>query len=65
MPDNSHRPTTSRRALLATSLLAGTAAALPWQSVDAQPAAPPRDRTMILIWGGREGRWVDYELWNP
>ena len=21
---------------------------------------------MILVWSGsREGRWVDYELWNP
>ncbi len=55
----------SRRDLLKASVLAGTAAALPWQSVDAQPAAPPRDRTMILVWGGREGRWVDFELWNP
>ncbi len=55
----------SRRDLLKTSVLAGTAAALPWQSVDAQPAAPPRNRTMILVWGGREGRWVDFELWNP
>ena len=31
----------------------------------AQPAAPPRNRTMTLVWGGRDGRWVDYELWNP
>jgi hypothetical protein len=20
---------------------------------------------MILVWSGREGRWVDFELWNP
>ena len=20
---------------------------------------------MILVWGGREGRWVDWDLWNP
>ncbi len=55
----------SRRDLVKLSLLAGTAAAMPWQAVDAQPAAPPRNRTMILTWSGREGRWVDYELWNP
>ena len=24
-----------------------------------------RNRTLIVVWGGREGRWVDYELWNP
>ena len=24
-----------------------------------------RDKTMILVWGGREGRWVDWDLWNP
>ena len=55
----------NRRDLLKASVLAGTAIALPWQQADAQPAAPPRDRTMILVWGGREGRWVDFELWNP
>ena len=55
----------SRRDLLKASVLAGTAIVLPWQGADAQPAAPPRDRTMILVWGGREGRWVDFELWNP
>ena len=65
MSENSKRGVPTRRDLLKTSVLAGTAAALPWQSVDAQPAAPPRDRTMILVWGGREGRWVDFELWNP
>ena len=65
MSENSKRGVPTRRDLLKTSVLAGTAAALPWQTVDAQPAAPPRDRTMILVWGGREGRWVDFELWNP
>lgn len=23
-----------------------------------------RDRTLILIWSGREGRYIDHELWN-
>ena len=69
MSETPSRARPGRRVLLKTSLLAGTAAALPWQSpwemAHAQPAAPPRDRTMILVWGGREGRWVDHELWNP
>jgi len=26
----------------------------------------PRNRTLTLVWSGsREGRWIDYELWNP
>ena len=65
MSEDFSRPQPGRRRMMKTSLLAGTAAAVPWQGVDAQPAAPPRDKTMILVWGGRDGRWVDYELWNP
>ena len=41
------------------------AALTPIGLATAQPAAPPRNRTMILVWGGREGRWVDFDLWNP
>jgi peptide/nickel transport system substrate-binding protein len=56
----------SRRAFLSAGLLAAGAAAL-WPV--AAPAAPlkqvPRNRTLTLVWTGREGRWVDYELWNP
>jgi peptide/nickel transport system substrate-binding protein len=25
----------------------------------------PRNRTLMLIWGGEEGRYIDHELWNP
>jgi peptide/nickel transport system substrate-binding protein len=25
----------------------------------------PRNRTLMIIWWGREGRWIDHELWNP
>src|SRR5260370_18010956 len=54
-----------RRDLLKATLLASAAAVLPWHGAAAQ-AAPPRNRTMILVWSGsREGRWVDYDLWNP
>jgi len=31
----------------------------------AKPKDVPRNRTLILVWTGREGRWVDHELWNP
>src|SRR6185437_939641 len=55
-------PSLPRRALIA----AGAAAMLPAGMVTAQPAAIPRNRTLILIKnGGRDGRWVDYDLWNP
>ncbi len=55
-------PPLPRRGLLA----AGVAAMLPAGIATAQPAAIPRNRTLILIKnGGRDGRWVDYELWNP
>lgn len=60
----SHPTQPQRRDLLKLGL-ATSAATVPWFSADAQQAAPPRDRTMILVWGGREGRWVDFELWNP
>ena len=65
MPESSQHLAPPRRDLLKTGLLAGTAASMPWRMAAAQPAAPPRERTMILVWGGRDGRWVDYELWNP
>jgi peptide/nickel transport system substrate-binding protein len=61
----------TRRDTMRTALLGTAAALLPLGaafgpgSALAQ-AAPPRNRTMILVWSGsREGRWVDYDLWNP
>lgn len=65
MSETSGAGSTRRRDLLKATLLTGAAAALPWQGAGAQ-AAPPRNRTMILVWSGsREGRWADYDLWNP
>lgn len=58
--------TPARRTVLKAGLAAGAAALTPWHKADAQTAAPPRNRTMTLVWSGsREGRWVDFELWNP
>src|SRR5471030_1344418 len=54
-----------RRAVIATG--ASLAAIPPFGLATAAETAPvPREKTMILVWSGsREGRWVDYELWNP
>jgi peptide/nickel transport system substrate-binding protein len=54
----------TRRTVVASA--AGLAAITPFGLATAQQAEVPRDKTMILVWSGsREGRWVDYELWNP
>src|SRR3978361_152709 len=53
-----------RRTVLASA--ASVAALTPFGLATAQSAPVPREKTMILVWSGsREGRWVDYELWNP
>ncbi|MBV8132755.1 MAG: ABC transporter substrate-binding protein [Alphaproteobacteria bacterium] len=54
-----------RRDLIKVGLAAGAAALLPWHHAHADLPPIARDRTMILVWGGREGRWVDWDLWNP
>src|SRR5438093_2708040 len=57
----------SGRALIKAGVLAaGAAAVLPTRPGWAQLKNVPRNRTLTLVWiGSREGRWVDYELWNP
>src|SRR2546426_3639858 len=48
------------------TLAAGAAAVLPARPGWAQLKSVPRNRTLTLVWSGsREGRWIDYELWNP
>jgi len=54
-----------RRDLIKAGMLAGLGAVLPWESARADLPQVARERTMILVWGGREGRWVDWDLWNP
>src|SRR5438270_12303877 len=54
-----------RRDLITTGIAAGLGAMLPWQLARADLPQVTRNRTMILSWGGREGRWVDWDLWNP
>jgi peptide/nickel transport system substrate-binding protein len=66
MSDNRERARPGRRAVIKTGLMAAAAAVVPWSSPHAQAAAPARNRTMVLVWSGsREGRWVDFDLWNP
>jgi peptide/nickel transport system substrate-binding protein len=55
-----------RRAVVKAGLLTGAAYMLPAGIGHAQGASVPREKTLVLIKnGGRDGRWVDYELWNP
>jgi peptide/nickel transport system substrate-binding protein len=54
-----------RRELIQAGLAAGAAVLFPWRYARADLPPIPRERTMILVWGGREGRWVDWDLWNP
>ena len=55
-----------RRDVIAGGMAAAAAAMLPAGIASAQQSSIPRDKTMILIGiNSRDGRWVDYELWNP
>ncbi len=56
----------ARRDVLKGGAAAAAAALLPACITEAQAAEIPRNKTMILIGiNSRDGRWVDYELWNP
>lgn len=58
-------PRPRRREIIKAGLAAGAAFGLPWSAAHADLAPVARNKTMILVWGGREGRWVDWDLWNP
>jgi len=47
-----------RRDLIRSGILAGVGAVLPWQGARAELPQVARNRTIILVWGGREGRWA-------
>jgi peptide/nickel transport system substrate-binding protein len=56
----------ARRDVLKGGAAAAAAALLPACIIEAQAAEIPRNKTLILIGiNSRDGRWVDYELWNP
>ncbi len=57
---------TRRREVIKGGVAAAAAAMLPAGIASAETGAVARNRTMILIGiNSRDGRWVDYELWNP
>jgi peptide/nickel transport system substrate-binding protein len=66
MPDHPPLSHLGRRELIKAGIAAGASGLLPWQVARADLREVPRNRTMILVWSGsREGRWVDWDLWNP
>ena len=69
MTSDLHLPRVGRRAIVKGGMAAATAAMLPATVVQAQAQSMPsvpRDKTLVLIGiNSRDGRWVDYELWNP
>ena len=55
-----------RRDVIMGGAAVAAAAMLPAGVARAELAAIPREKTMTLIGiNSRDGRWVDYELWNP
>ena len=66
MADYSTHARPGRRDVIKGAAAATAAALTPIGLATAQQSAVPRNKTMILVWSGsREGRWVDFELWNP
>ena len=55
-----------RRSVIKGGVAAAASLMLPAGIAQAQPVAIPREKTLVLIGiNSRDGRWVDYELWNP
>lgn len=61
------KPTTAPAAAATTAPAAAptTAPTAAPQTAPAQVAQVPRNKQLILMWSGRDGKYVDYELWNP
>ena len=63
-------PTATAAATTAAAEPTATAAPVaatptPAPAAAAKPAEVPRNRTLILMWSGVQGKYVDQELWNP
>ena len=65
MSDRPPFPLPGRRDPIKAGLAARASALLPWHSPRADVQSVARERTMILVWVGREGRCADWDLWNP
>jgi peptide/nickel transport system substrate-binding protein len=65
-PAAAAQPTTAPAAAATTApVAAATAAPTAAQAAPAQPAQVPRNRSLILMWAGTDGKYIDAELWNP
>src|SRR5215470_4002227 len=62
-PAAAAKPTTAPAAAPTTAPAA--AATTPPQAAPAQPAQVPRNQQFIVMWDSTDGKFVDYELWNP
>jgi peptide/nickel transport system substrate-binding protein len=58
-------PTTAGAAAPTTAPAAAPTTAPAAQAAAAQPAPVPRNKQLILMWAGKDGKYVDSELWNP
>src|SRR5438105_1846850 len=58
-------PTTAPAAAPTTAPTAAATAAPKPAAAAPQPAAVPRNKQLILMWSGVQGKFVDAELWNP
>ena len=63
--DRPRLPRIGRRTVIRTGIAAGAAALVPWAGARAALPQVARNRTAVVAWGGREGSWVDWDLWNP
>ena len=58
-------PTTAPAAAPTTAPAAAPTVAPTVQAAAGQPAQVPRNKSLILMWAGTQGKYVDAELWNP
>ena len=66
MTSETVRSHAGRRDVMKGGMAVAAAAMLPAGVANAELASIPREKTVVLIGiNARDGRWVDYELWNP
>jgi peptide/nickel transport system substrate-binding protein len=59
------KPTTAPAAAPTTAPAAQPTTAPAQQAAPAQPAPVARNKQLILMWAGKDGKYTDFELWNP
>ena len=59
------QPTTAPAGAPTTAPAAQANVAPAQQAAPAQPAPVPRNKQLNLMWAGKEGKYTDFELWNP